>query len=152
MPSRRHCGVDEIAANADSQRGDAYGDPPLCRSTRECSHAQHTECKTYSLQLESELHCENGRDPEMSIHLLQTYVLPVLIYGLEVVLLKATLMKMLERIYKQFIKQILPLPVKVADPAVIYILSGESKLLSIKRHWCYLELYVDWMKTQQRSW
>ena len=66
----------------------------------------------------------------MSIHLLQTYVLPVLIYGLEVVLLKATLMKMRERIYKQFIKQILPLPVKVADPAV-YILSGARRIKAV---------------------
>ena len=71
----------------------------------------------------SGLHGENGLDPETSIHLLQTYVLPVLVYGLEVVLPKATLVDKLERIYKQFIKQILSLPVTVADPAV-YILSG----------------------------
>ena len=32
------------------------------------------------------LHGENGLDPETSISLLQTYVLPVLFYGLEVVI------------------------------------------------------------------
>ena len=32
------------------------------------------------------LHGENGLDPDTSIHLLQTYVVPVLVYGLEVVL------------------------------------------------------------------
>ena len=76
----------------------------------------------YSL-MGSGLHGENGLDPETSIHLLQTYVLPVLVYGLEVVLPKTTLVEKLERTYKQFIKQILSLPVTVADPAV-YILSG----------------------------
>ena len=65
----------------------------------------------------------NGLDPETSIHLLQTYVLPILVYGLEVVLPKATLFDKLERTYKQFIKQSLSLPVTVADPAM-YILSG----------------------------
>ena len=63
------------------------------------------------------------QDPETSIHLLQTYVLPVLVYGMEVVTHKAALMERLERTYTNFIKQILSLPVTVADPAV-YVLSG----------------------------
>ena len=71
----------------------------------------------------SGLHRENGLDSETSIHLLQTYALPVPVYGLVVVLPKATLVDKLERTYKQFIKQILSLPVTVSDPAV-YILSG----------------------------
>ena len=62
-------------------------------------------------------------DPETSIHLLETNVLPVLVYGLEVVLPKASLMDKLERTYKKFIKHILSLPVTLADPAV-YVLSG----------------------------
>ena len=76
----------------------------------------------YSL-MGSGLHGENGLDPETSIHLLQTYVLPVLVYGLEVILPKASLMDKLERTYKKFVKHILSLPVTVADPAV-YVLSG----------------------------
>ena len=67
-------------------------------------------------------HSENGLDPDTSIHQLQTYVLPVLVYGMEVVTPKATLMKKLERTYKNFIKQILSLPGTVAYPAV-YVLS-----------------------------
>ena len=39
----------------------------------------------YSL-MGSGLHGEHGLDPETSIHLLQAYVLPVLVYALEVVL------------------------------------------------------------------
>ena len=76
----------------------------------------------YSL-IGSGLHVENGLHAETSIHLLQTYVLPVLVYGMEVVTPKADLMEKLERTYKNFIKQILSLPVTVADPAV-YVLSG----------------------------
>ena len=76
----------------------------------------------YSL-MGSGLHGENGLDPETSIHLLQTYVLPVLVYGLEVVLPKATLVEKLEKTYKKFLKHILSLPVTVADSAV-YVLSG----------------------------
>ena len=41
----------------------------------------------YSL-MPSGCHGHNGQDPETTIHLLQTYVLPVLIYGMEVVLPK----------------------------------------------------------------
>ena len=71
----------------------------------------------------SGLHGDNGLDPETSIYLLQTYVLPVLVYGLEVVLPKVTLGETLKNTYKQFIKHILSLPVTMADPAV-YVLSG----------------------------
>ena len=60
----------------------------------------------YSL-MESELHGENSLDLETSIHLLQTYLLPVLVYGMEVVTPKEALMERLERTYKNFIKQIL---------------------------------------------
>ena len=65
----------------------------------------------------------NGLDPETSLHLLSIYVLPVLVYGLEVVLPKNSLIEKLERTYKQFIKHILSLPTTMADPAV-YVLSG----------------------------
>ena len=48
----------------------------------------------YSL-MGSGLHGHNGVDPETSIHL-NIYVLPMLVYGLEVALLKATLIDKLE--------------------------------------------------------
>ena len=50
-------------------------------------------------------------------------MLPVLVYGLEVVLPKNVLVEKLEGTYKQFIRHILSLPTTVADSAV-YILSG----------------------------
>ena len=63
-----------------------------------------------------------GMDPETSIQLYQTYVMPVLLYGLEVVLPKQKSLETLERIHKKFMKHILTLPVNTADTA-IYILS-----------------------------
>ena len=44
------------------------------------------------------LHGENGLDPETSIQLIHTYVLPVLVYGLEVILPNRTLIDKLERV------------------------------------------------------
>ena len=55
------------------------------------------------------LHGHNDKDP--------------LVFGLEVVLPKDTLIERLERIHKQFMKHILSLPSTVADPTV-YILTG----------------------------
>ena len=51
-------------------------------------------------------------------------------------LLKSVLMEEIERIYKQFIKHILPLPDTVADPAeqsISYLELFPSRLLFIKR-------------------
>ena len=42
----------------------------------------------------------NGLDPESAIHLLQTYILPILIYGMEVVLPKGKHLDSLEKFYK----------------------------------------------------
>ena len=71
----------------------------------------------YSL-MSSGLHGENGLDPETAIHLMQTYVLPVLIYGMEVVLPRHKNIDLLEKFNTKFLKLILLLPVSTADPAV----------------------------------
>ena len=76
----------------------------------------------YSL-MSSGLHGENGLDPETAIHLMQTYVLPVLVYGIEVALPTPKWMDVLEKFNKKFLKLILSLPVTAADPAV-YVISG----------------------------
>ena len=69
------------------------------------------------------LHGENGLDPETAISLLQTYVIPVLFYGLEVILPTGKALETLEIQYKKLVKQILSVPTTTADPAV-YLLSG----------------------------
>ena len=54
---------------------------------------------------------------------MQTNVMPVLVYGPEVVLPKQIHLDTLKRFNRKFLKLILSLPVNVADPAV-YILTG----------------------------
>ena len=76
----------------------------------------------YSL-LSAGLHGNNGLDPETSLHLLKSYVLPVLLYGLEVIIPATKFLQQLEIFHKQLLKQILSLPQNTADPAP-YILSG----------------------------
>ena len=68
-------------------------------------------------------HGNNGQDPETTIQLLQTYVLPILIYGMEVVLPKGKQLDAFGKFYKKYLKLLLSVPVTAADPAV-YILSG----------------------------
>ena len=76
----------------------------------------------YSI-LSTGLHGENGLDVETSLHLLKIYVLPVLLYGLEIILPPNKYLNQLEMFHKKILKQILSVPQNTADPAV-YILSG----------------------------
>ena len=68
------------------------------------------------------MHGENGLYPASCVHLMKTYVLPVLSYGLEVLLPCKTQMDILERFLRNVLKQILSLIPNAPDPAV-YILS-----------------------------
>jgi hypothetical protein len=76
----------------------------------------------YSL-MRSGLHGENGLDPITSISILRTYVIPIMFYGLETLLPSGKSFEILEKQYKKMIKQVLSLPINIADPA-IYIISG----------------------------
>ena len=69
------------------------------------------------------LHRENGLDPEISLRLYQIYVLPVLLYGMEVVFSRQKSVEVLDKSKKHYIKHLLSLPVTTADRAM-YILSG----------------------------
>ena len=69
------------------------------------------------------LHGYNGLDPETSVQLYQVYVVPTLVYGLELILPEQRLVDSLERTNKKFLKHILSLPNTTADSAV-YILTG----------------------------
>ena len=59
-----------------------------------------------------------GLDPVTSIQLYQTYVLPVLIYELEVVLPKQKSLNTLERLHRIFMKHIFALQVNTAELAI----------------------------------
>ncbi|MEW8544949.1 MAG: hypothetical protein AB2693_15595, partial [Candidatus Thiodiazotropha sp.] len=108
VTSTTHMGILRTSANQEMQNVE--------------TNIQKAKRATYSL-MGSGLHGENGHDPETAISLLQTYVLPVLFYGLEVVLPTGKALNTLEIQYKKLLKQILSVPSTTADPAV-YILSG----------------------------
>lgn len=99
----------------------------ICRSsdTGESAVAENVKKARrtmYSL-MSAGLHGENGLEPVTSLHLYQIYVLPVLLYGMEVVFPRPKYIEVLEKFNKQNLKHIMSLPVTTADPAV-YILSG----------------------------
>ncbi|CAG2239659.1 unnamed protein product [Mytilus edulis] len=77
----------------------------------------------YSL-MASGLHGENGLDPVTAISLVKTYILPVMLYGLETLLPSGKNLDLISKQYKKMLKQILSLTTNVADPAV-YIISGQ---------------------------
>jgi hypothetical protein len=68
-------------------------------------------------------HGNNGLDPDTLIHLLKTCITPVVLYGIELIIPKATPLAQLELFQKRMIKQILSLSTRTADPAV-YMFSG----------------------------
>jgi hypothetical protein len=73
-------------------------------------------------------HGNNGLDPDTLIHLFKTYITPVLLYGMEFIIPKATPLIQLELFQKRMLKQILSLPTRTADAAV-YVL---SRILSVE--------------------
>ena len=74
--------------------------------------------------MSSGVHRENGLDIKTKIHILRTYnVLPVLTYGLEVLLSSGGPLVQLDKFMKRTLKQIMSLPVNTPEP-VVYVLSG----------------------------
>ena len=57
------------------------------------------------------------------IHIVKAYMLPVLLYGVELIMPTKTLLKELETFQKTILKQILNMPINTTHSAV-YILSG----------------------------
>ena len=76
----------------------------------------------YSL-MPAGLHGENGLDPQMVVHIFQAYLIPVLLYGLEVAVPSRANLDTLERFLRTSPKQILSLPTNTASSSV-HILTG----------------------------
>ena len=68
---------------------------------------QKVGCSMYSL-MTAGLHGENGLDPQTMVHIFQVYVIPVLMYGLEVAVLSKVNLDTLERFLRTSLKQIYP--------------------------------------------
>ena len=71
----------------------------------------------------SDFHGTNGLDPESLLHIYKTYVLPILLYSMELLMPSSKPLEQLEMYQKRIIKQLLSLPTRCPDPAV-YILTG----------------------------
>ena len=91
------------------------------------------------------LHGHNGLDPETALQLIRTYILPLLLYGLEVILPGKTLVQKMEMYQRKLLKQVLSLPQNTPDCA-IYLLTGflpieiqiEKKALILYNNICNL--------------
>jgi hypothetical protein len=68
-------------------------------------------------------HGLNGISPEVSMHLLQVYVMPTILYGLEALKLSDSDIVRLEKNLQSYLRQIQHLPTSTARPA-LYLLSG----------------------------
>ncbi|CAG2194613.1 unnamed protein product [Mytilus edulis] len=77
----------------------------------------------YSL-MPAGLHGKNGLDIQSLLHIFNIYVIPVLLYGLELVTPTGKNLDIIDIFHKKCIKQLLSLPTSTATPA-IYILSGQ---------------------------
>ena len=91
------------------------------------------------------LHGKNGLNPTACLHLLQVYVIPILTYGLEILLPSRTELQTLEIFYRKILKQILSIPTNTADPAV-YILAGVIPIES-RIHKLALGMYANICRT-----
>ena len=108
--------------------------------------------------MSSGVHGENGLDTETKIHVLRTYVLPVLTCGLEVLLPSDGPLVQLDKFMKRTLKQITSLPVNTPGPAV-YVLSGilpmeaqiHTKTLSIYNSICLQDDSVVEKQTAYRQ-
>ena len=98
----------------------------------------------YSL-LGAGLHGKNGLNPTACLHLLQVFIIPILTYGLEILLPSRTELQTLEIFYRKILKQILSIPTHTADPAV-YILAGVIPIES-RIHKLALGMYADICRT-----
>lgn len=68
------------------------------------------------------LHGLNGVNPKASIHLIKTYVVPRLLYGLEILSLSIEDIRNLENYYKKLLRQIQHIPDRTANAATFLLL------------------------------
>ena len=69
------------------------------------------------------LYGRNGLNPTTNIHIFNVYVIPMLTYGLEILLPTSTELQKIEVFHRKTLKQILSIPTTTPDPAV-YVLAG----------------------------
>ena len=75
------------------------------------------------------LHGKNGLTPKANIHLIEIYILPILLHGLEILLPSIKQLKHATDFYESTLQQLLTLPTSVAKIAP-YILTGSLPLIA----------------------
>ena len=75
----------------------------------------------YSL-LSAGLRGQNGLDPQTSLHITRIYVLPMLLYGLELILPNQTLTGTFRNIPEKILKRLLSVAINTPDPAFIRLI------------------------------
>ena len=73
------------------------------------------------------LHGQNGVNPMVSLTMWNVFILPCLVYALDILILIKTEISKINQSHKKFLKQIMHLPDKTAD-AVFYVLLGQIPL------------------------
>lgn len=76
------------------------------------------------------LHGKNGLTPQANIHLLQIYVIPILLHGLEILLPTDTNLKIAIEFYENTLRMLISTSQNTAKPA-IYILTGAIPLQAL---------------------
>ena len=79
-------------------------------------------CRTSYLLMNTGLHGTNGLNPETSYVIYKCYVIPLMLYGLEVIHLTKTQLNQLERYHLRTLRQIQALPQCTASSAVYMLL------------------------------
>jgi hypothetical protein len=74
------------------------------------------------------LHGLNGVNPKVAIHLIQMYVMPRLLYGLEITRLRQNEMQKLVSYLKKLLKQVQNLPERTANEAP-YLMMGRIPVI-----------------------
>ena len=83
----------------------------------------------YSM-LKPGMHGSNGLDASASFKIIQIYVLPVLLYGLEATILTTSQIEPLEDFYRKLLRRVQSLPESCAKEAV-YLLIGATPVLTL---------------------
>ena len=114
----------------------------ICRSsdTDESAVAEHIKKARrtmYSL-MSSGLHGENGLEPETSLHIYQIYVLPVLLYGMEVVFPRPKFIEKLTLGVQQMLMQ----RKTCLFSKVVYRFSGNvmTSIITLRKRWQNLDV------------
>jgi 5'-3' exonuclease len=87
-----------------------------------------TARKTVFALMGAGLHGLNGVNPKVAIHLIQIYVMPRLLYGLEITSLRQNEMQKLESYLKKLLKQVQNLPERTANEAT-YLMMGRITVI-----------------------